>query len=180
MNYYLKALWSDRTPNYNEEFKDIFSKLANKGNEGGDNEERAIESGKIFATQYELYVYAFFIGLYSNAQQESSIKINFGHKISEWGKKKSKSMRESFIEVQDFMFISLITKSNVDFIELERSSDDIVIKKAVSNLIDLMETYANGGLQLIKDKLESNDNYFISSMEAPLNFLLKASSQIKN
>jgi hypothetical protein len=169
---YLKSIWTDRTPGYNLEYQSIFDQLANRGNEGGDNEERAIETGKIFATQYELYIYAFFIGLYSNEQQESNKTNNFGHKISEWGKKNRRSGRESFIEIQDFMFIALIAKSEIDFIELERSSDDNQIKKAVSSLIDLMESYTNGGLQLIKDKLESNENYFISTSEASLNFLL--------
>lgn len=176
---YLKSMWADRVPNYNTEYTIIFEKLANKGNEGGDNEERAIETGKIFATQYEMYIYAFFLGFYANEQQESTTKVNFGHKISEWGKKKVKSGRESFIEIQDFMFISLITNSDVNFIELERNSDEGETKKEVSKLIDLMESYANGGLQLIKDKLELNENYFISSMEAPLNFLLKTSTVTK-
>jgi hypothetical protein len=147
-----------------------FSKF--KGNEGGDNEERAKETGRVFATQYELYIYAFFLGLYSNEQQESTNKVNFGHKISEWGKKNRKSGRESFIEMQEFIFISLITKCDVDFIQLERSPNEEDIKTAISQLVDLMESYTNGGLQLIKDQLEDNENYFISSAEAPMNFML--------
>lgn len=177
---YLKSIWAERVPSYDTVYQRLFEKLANKGNEGGDREEIAIETGKVFATQYELYIYAFFIGLYSNEQQESSSKTNFGHKISEWGKKNRKSGRESFIEIQEFMFISLITKSDVNFIELERSLDDNDTKNAVSKLTDLMESYTNGGLQLIQDKLDLNDNYFISSMEAPLNFLLKTNEIINN
>jgi hypothetical protein len=173
---YLKSVWADRVPNYNQEYKYIFEKLANKGNEGGDNEELARESGKVFATQYELYIYAFFIGLYSNNLKENAIKINFGHKISEWGKKSRKSNRESFLEIQDFIFVALLSKSEIDFIKLEQFSDENEIKNAVSNLVELMERYANGGLDLIKEKLESNENYFISSMEAPLNLLLKGIS----
>ena len=174
---YLKNIWAERIPNYNTEYQSIFDKLANKGNEGGDNDERARETGRIFATQYELYIYAFFLGLYSTEQQESTTKSNFGHKISEWGKKNRKSGRESFIEIQDFIFISLITKSDIDFVVLERSSVEEDTKIAVSQLIDLMESFTNGGLQLIKDKLDDNDNYFISSAEAPMNFML---SKIKS
>ena len=174
MNY-LKSIWADRIPSYNAEYQTIFDKLANKGNEGGANEERAVETGKIFATQYEMYIYAFFIGLYKPEQQQTTTKSNFGHKISEWGKKNRKSGRDSFLEIQDFMFVSLIANSDLNFIELEQSSDENETKKAVSKLIDLMESYTNGGLELIKDKLELNENYFISSMEAPLNFLLKNS-----
>ena len=177
---YLKSIWAERVPNYNKVYESIFEKLANKGNDGGDKEEKAVESGKVFATHYELYIYAFFLGLYANEQQESTSKCNFGYKISEWGKKSRSAGRESFIEIQDFIFISLVTKSDVNFIELERSLDEIETKKAVSILIDLMESFANGGLQLIKDKLDANCNYFISSMEASLNFLLKTSSAIKN
>ena len=84
------------------------------------------------------------------------------------------------MEIQEFIFISLITKTDLDFIELERSIDENETKKAVSKLTDLMEAYTNGGLLLIQDKLELNENYFISSMEAPLNFLLKTSSHIEN
>lgn len=175
---YLKNIWAERIPSYDSSYQWIFDRLANKANEGGDREEAATEAGKVFATQYELYIYAFFIGLYSNERRESIKKVNFGHKISEWGKKNRKSMRESFLEIQDFMFISLIFLSDVDFIELERSLDEGAVKIAVSNLNDLMESYTNGGLQLIKEKLESNDNYFISSLEASLNFLLKISVSV--
>lgn len=177
---YLKNIWAERVPNYDEGYQKIFEKLANKGNEGGDREEIAIETGKVFATQYELYIYAFFIGLYMDEKQESTTKTNFGHKISEWGKKSRKSGRESFVEIQDFMFIALITKSEIDFIELERTIDETEIKKSVTQLIDLMESYTNGGLQLIQDKLEMNDSYFISTMEAPMNFLLKQSKPVNS
>jgi hypothetical protein len=175
MNY-LKSLWADRIPSYCNEYSAIFEKLANKGNDGLDNNEKANESGKIFATQYELYIYAFFIGLYSNQQRNSSVKASFGHKISEWGKKNRRSGRESFIEIQDFMFVSIISKSDLNFIELERCSEENEIKKSVTQLLELMETYANGGLQIIKEKLESNENFFISTTDAPLQFLLRSTS----
>ncbi|PKP20205.1 MAG: hypothetical protein CVU04_04400 [Bacteroidetes bacterium HGW-Bacteroidetes-20] len=174
---YLKDIWAERTPNYNEDYQYLFDKLANKGNEGGDNEERAKETGRVFATQYELYIYAFFLGLYANQLQESTKKVNFGHKISEWGKKSRKTGRESFVEIQSFILTALITKCDVDFILLERSAEEDDIKTAVSKIIELMESYTNGGLQLIKEKLEDNDNYFITSSESPMNFLF---SKIKN
>lgn len=169
---YLKNIWAERTPSYNSDYQLIFDKLANKGNEGGDSEERAKETGRVFATQYELYIYAFFIGLYSKEQQESTNKVNFGHKISEWGKKSRKFGRETFTEIQDFIFIALITKCDIDFIKLERSSDEDDIKNSVSLLIEIMEKFTNGGLQLIKEKLEDNENYFITSSESPMNFIL--------
>ena len=172
MNY-LKDIWAERIPHYNGDYQFIFDKLANKGNEGGNNEERAQETGRVFATQYELYIYSFFLGLYSNESPQPNInKEDFGHKISEWGKKSRNPLRDSFTEIQNFIFISLIAKSDIDFILLEKSSCEEDIKAAVSKLIDSMVDYANRGLQLIKEKIEDNDNYFISSPAAPMNFLL--------
>ena len=55
---------------------------------------------------------------------------------------------------------------------LKKTLDDNEIKKFVSKLMDLMETYTNGGLQLIQDKLDLNDNYFVSSSDAPMQFML--------
>jgi hypothetical protein len=170
---YLKSMWAERIPNYDSSFQQIFDVLANKGNEG-EREDNSIESGKVFSTQYELYIYAFFIGLYSKQQIPTKSKASFGHKISEWGKKNRKSGRESFIEIQDFIFIALVAKSDIDFVELEKANDENVTKIAVTNLTELLESYTNAGLHLIKDKLDDNNNYFISSVEAPLNFFLKS------
>lgn len=173
MNY-LKNIWADRVPNFDSCFLDLFENLANKGNDGGDKDEKTIESGKVFSTYYELYIYAFFIGLYSDHKQESiENKANFGYKISEWGKKNRKSARNPFAQIQEYMFISLIERSEIDFINLERGDDADSTKAAVSELLNLMELYANGGLQLIREKLQENINYFVSSAVSPLNFFLE-------
>lgn len=172
---YLKSLWSEKVPNYNSEYHYLFEKLANKGNDGGNAESRVEDRGRIFATQYELYLFAFFLGLYSKCQKESKNKMNFGHKISEWGKKSKKVNRDSFAEIQDFVFISLVTFTEIDFIQLERSDSEDDLKKAIAQLIELMETFTNGGLQLIEEKIESNENYFIQSNNSPLNFFTEKS-----
>jgi hypothetical protein len=51
--------WKNRIPKYSEVYKDLFISLSQKfGAEG----EKKINLGKHFSTNYELYIYAFFLG----------------------------------------------------------------------------------------------------------------------
>lgn len=53
--------WKTRIPKYSEVHKDLFTSLSQKyGAEG----EKKVNLGKHFSTNYELYTYAFFLGLY--------------------------------------------------------------------------------------------------------------------
>lgn len=63
------------------------------------------------------------------------------------------------------MFIALTAKTDVDLIALEKGTLDE--DDAVKHLIKTMESYTNGGLILIKEKLEENPNYFLQ----PTSFL---------
>jgi hypothetical protein len=53
----------------------------------------------------------------------------------------------------------LIAKTDVDLIALEKGElkEDEVVKA----LIHTMESYTNGGLILIKEKIDENPNYFL-------------------
>jgi hypothetical protein len=63
------------------------------------------------------------------------------------------------------MFIALLAKTDLDIVALEKGElgedDDVKL------LIKKMESYNNGGLFLIKEKLEENPNYFLQ----PTSFL---------
>lgn len=63
------------------------------------------------------------------------------------------------------MFIALLAKTNIDLVALEKGELDE--DDAVKLLIKTMESYTNGGLILIKEKLEENANYFLQ----PTSFL---------
>ncbi len=171
----LKELWAQRTPKYNTEYQPLFEKLANKGN-GERSEERITDSGKIFSTQYEFYLYAFFLGLYSNERvelKEGSGNSNFGHSIENWGKKRQSDFpRKPFTSIQDFVFAALIVKSEIDFIELEKSTEKSAVDEAINQLLKLMAEITNGGLQLIQELLEEKPNYFVASKAAAMNLIL--------
>ncbi|MBK8330503.1 MAG: hypothetical protein IPL09_13820 [Bacteroidetes bacterium] len=76
--------WKTRIPKYSEAHKDLFTSLSQKfGAEG----EKKINLGKHFSTNYELYLYAFFLGLYNNECApipDSEKKTDFSHHIQHW------------------------------------------------------------------------------------------------
>jgi len=156
--------WKTRIPKYSLVHKDLFTSLSQKyGAEG----EKKVNLGKHYSTNYELYMYAFFLGLYENEFTPipaDEKKTDFSHHIQYWGNKTT-ALRNDFSNLQEFMFMALLAKTDIDLIRLDKgelSEDD-----AVKLLISTMESYTNGGLNLIKDKIDANPNYFLN----PTSFL---------
>jgi hypothetical protein len=152
--------WKTKIPKYSEVHKDLFTSLSQKfGAEG----EKKINLGKHFSTNYELYTYAFFLGLYSNELvpiPEGEKRIDFSHHIQHWGSKTTISARKDFTNLQENMFMALVAKTDIDIIALEKGEIDE--ETIVKSLIKTMESYTNGGLIIIKEKLEDNSNYFLN------------------
>jgi hypothetical protein len=163
--------WKTKIPKYSEVHKDLFTSLSQKfGAEG----EKKINLGKHFSTNYELYMYAFFLGLYNDEFSpipEGVKKIDFSHHIQHWGSKSTISTRKDFTKLQEYMFIAIVAKTDIDLIALEKG--ELSEEDAVKILISTMESYTNGGLILIKEKLEENPNYFLQSTSF-LNMILDA------
>lgn len=157
--------WKTKIPKYSEDHKDLFDFLSQKfGAEG----EKKINLGKHFSTNYELYMYAFFLGLYNEefvTIPTTEKKTDFRHHIQYWGSKTTISVRKDFTNLQENIFIALVEKSEIDFIALEKG--EIKEDDVVKSLIQTMESYTNGGFILIKEKIEENPNYFLQ----PTSFL---------
>ncbi|MDT8887815.1 hypothetical protein VR610_10150 [Aquirufa regiilacus] len=157
--------WKTRIPKYSEAHKDLFISLSQKfGAEG----EKKINLGKHFSTNYELYTYAFFLGLYNDELapiSEGEKKTDFSHHIQHWGSKTTVSTRKDFTNLQENIFIALLAKTDIDLVALEKG--ELEEDDAVKALIKTMESFTNGGLILIKEKLEENSNYFLQ----PTSFL---------
>jgi len=167
--------WKTKVPNYSTEFSSLlFDPLSKKF---GGSEEKIASLGKHFSTNYELYIYAFFLGLYNDEyiEIEKGIKkTNFSHHIQYWGNKGNRQNRKDFSSIQYYIFMTLINKSEIDLIELEKgniSEDDVI-----TELMLIFESYTNGGLTLIKVKLEDNPNFYFDPT-ALLNFIVKSNSK---
>jgi hypothetical protein len=158
--------WKTKIPKYAEEFREpLFDSLTKKF---GGSEKSKVDLGKHFSNNYELYMYAFFLGLYNNELApipEKTKKVDFSHAIQFWGSKGNRLDRKDFTNLQEFIFTSLIAKTDVDLIGIEKG--DITEEEIVKQLIQTMESYTNGGLTLIKEKIEENSNYFLQ----PTSFL---------
>jgi len=158
--------WREKIPKYHIVFRELlFDKLTKKG---GGSEQSKEDRGKQFANNYELYTYAFFLGLYNNELSPiptESKKVDFSHAIKFWGSKTNVLYRKDFTNLQENMFIALLAKTDIDIVALEKGELDE--DDAVKSLIKTMESFTNGGLILIKEKLEENPNYFLQ----PTSFL---------
>jgi len=157
--------WKTKIPKYSENHKELFGALSQKF---GASPAKQVNLGKHFATNYELYTYAFFLGLYKNefvTISKEERKIDFSHHIQYWGSKTTVSIRKDFTNLQENIFIALVAKTDIDLVALEKG--ELAEDDAIKLLIHTMESFANGGLILIKEKLENNSNYFLQ----PTSFL---------
>jgi hypothetical protein len=158
--------WKEKIPKYDIAFREIlFEKLTRKGS---GSEQSREDRGKQFANNYELYIYAFFLGLYNNEFTpipEDSKKVDFSYAIQFWGSKSNRYDRKDFTNIQENIFIALLAKTNINLVELEKG--ELNEDEAVKALTKTMESYTNGGLILLKEKIENNANYFLQ----PTSFL---------
>jgi hypothetical protein len=165
--------WRTKIPKYSEVHKDLFNSLSQRfGAEG----EKKLNLGKHFSTNYELYVYAFFLGLYNNEFipiPENEKRVDFSHHIQYWGSK-STSIRKDFTILQEYIFMAVVAKTDVNLIDLDKG--ELTEEDAVKMLIATMESFTNGGLTLIREKIEQNPNYFFNNTSF-LNMILDSKAQ---
>jgi hypothetical protein len=155
----------DRAPEYDATHENLITKftLVQGGRAGTASDETAWEQGKYFSTKYEIYMYAALLGL----------KYDYRLPISKDAKK------DKFIEIKswqpsdlaDYVIMGIIAKSDLDLNTLEKMEEGEV-EKEILGLRKLLEDYANGGLDKIRAKVESdptffenNDNCFIDLLD---------------
>ena len=156
----LYDMWAKRSPQWETRYQDsVISVFADYGK--GTNSVTEIK-GKTFGAGYEIFILAFFVGLYANQckplVEDSSKRKDFGWAISNWGTQESRFGRISYPLLREYMFAALIARTDVDLLAVDKG--EIKPSKIVDQLIDKMEQYANYGFNFIKEKLEDDPNYF--------------------
>lgn len=132
--------------------------------------------GKVIGAGYEAYIFAFFIGLYSNTRKElkGATKV-LGQPINKWGNVDSKKDRKEYPKIREYIFMALVARTDINWIEVDKGN--IKPSKAVDMLIETMEEYANYGFHVLKDKLE-NDPYVFSNNTSFLDIFLKLTDDL--
>lgn len=156
----LFELWGKRNPEWENRYqKTIMDVFTDYGK--GVNQYQDIR-GKIYGAGYEIYIIAFFIGLYHNQTKplidDKSKRKVLGQPIQHWGNVENRLGRSSYIKIREYMFAALIARTNVDLIALDKG--EITARSVVDKLITTMEQYANFGFDYIEEQLENDPNYF--------------------
>ena len=152
--------WSNKDPEWEKKYEEL---LMMPFTDYGRGTSQYTESrGKIFGAGYEMFIIGFFIGLYFDKTRkltdDKSKRKHFGHRIMFWGSQdgKLKLGRTSYKKIQEYMFAALITKTDIDFISLEKG--EVSVDDAANSLKHKMEEYANYGFHYLEDMLEDDPN----------------------
>jgi hypothetical protein len=172
----LYELWGKRNPEWEKKYQSSVIELFTDYGKGV-NQYQDVR-GKIFGAGYEIFILAFFIGLYHNQTkplvEDKAKRKGFGQAIMYWGNIENRIGRYSYGRIREYMFAALIARTDIDFIALDKG--EITARKAVDMLIDKMEQYANFGFDYMEEKLEGNPNYFFKEtafLRVFLDFLKK-------
>lgn len=156
----LYELWSKRNPEWEGRYQDSVISVFSDYGKGVNQYQEA--RGKIYGAGYEVFILAFFIGLYSNKTkpliEDKAKRKHFGWAISNWGTGEPRFGRTQYPRLREYMFAALIARTDIDFIALDKG--EITPRKVVDALINKMEEYANYGFDFMEEKLEENPNYF--------------------
>lgn len=121
--------------------------------------------GKVLGAGYEAYIMAYFIGLYSNKRLPLSEDPNelktLGQPIEKWGNLDSKKNRHAYPGLRSYIFMSLVAKTEIDWIALDKG--DIGVHNVANKLILTMEEYANYGFAYMQEKVDDDPGYFFSN-----------------
>ena len=155
----LYDLWAKKNPDFETRFEPLLRQYCDYGK--GYNE-LTESKAKILGAGYELYIIAFFIGLYANKTKPLNIdpvkRKWLGQPIMYWGNIENRRLRKAYPELRKYMFMALLARTDIDFIALDKG--EITDRKVVDQLIDKMEQYANFGFSYIYEKMEEDPNYF--------------------
>ena len=155
-------VWGRRNPKFEKHYEQsVIRVLADYGIGASEHTDA---KGKILGAGYEPYIMAFFIGLYANKRiplpEDSDLVKGLGQPLDKWGNLDSKKFRKAYPKLREYIFISLVAKTKIDWIALDKG--EIKVADVVTQLIKTMEEYANYGFSIMADKLESDKGYFFS------------------
>lgn len=128
-------LWSKRNPQWEKRYEESVIKVFTDYGRGTTSYQAA--RAKIFGAGYELFIIAFFIGLYFDQTKpliEDKAKLkSFGQPIQYWGNQENRLGRKSYGEIRQFLFAALVAKTDIDLIALDKAK--LQLEKLLTNLL---------------------------------------------
>lgn len=156
----LYDIWMSRNPQWEKRYEDTIIK--NFCDFGRGATAFGKDRGKIFGAGYEIFIVAFFIGLYFDQKrpliEDTQKRKILGQPIQYWGNLDSVKGRKAYPKLREYIFTALVARTDIDFIALEKG--EMTSRKAVDMLMQTMEEYANWGFHFMEDKLTDDPNYF--------------------
>ncbi|MBQ0029661.1 MAG: glycoside hydrolase family 15 [Paludibacteraceae bacterium] len=154
----LYDLWGKKNPDFETRYENLIRQYCDYGK--GYNEFTESKA-KILGAGYELYIIAFFIGLYADKKkplnQDPIKRKGLGQPIMYWGNIENRKMRKAYPQIRYYMFMALVARTDIDYIALDKG--EFQIQRAVAELKKNMEEYANFGFDYIHEKLEEDSNW---------------------
>ncbi len=156
----LYEVWSHRNPEwetrYQESIMDVFTDY------GRGTTQYQSARGKTFGAGYEIFIIAFFIGLYSDRTkplvEDKAKRKSCGQPIQYWGNQENRLGRTSYGKIREYIFAALVARTDIDLIALDKG--EVTVRKVVDQLVEKMEQYANFGFSFMTEKMEVDPNYF--------------------
>lgn len=143
-----------KEPRFPKEFEFLFEKYCRKG--GGSEDER-LDKAKVFRNLYELYMYAFFLGIrkkkpiqWVNRNRDmSGIKV---WNIENWKPHKKAQLR-------DYLVCCVLAEDGTALREYDLMDEKTIANKS-SELLTILEEYTYGGLSILNGAFKKDKNYF--------------------
>ena len=154
----------DRYPEYDASYHEMIMgfTMEQGGRAGTATESKSWEQGKYFTRRYEIYMYATLLGL----KKDYPIEIPRGTQ-----KKKFIEMRSwQPSEIVDYIIMGLFAKADINFNDMEEMEEE-TIENELTKLKGLMESYANGGFDLIRSRNEEDPDFFLQNENSFLDFM---------
>lgn len=145
-----------KTPRYSMKHRRLIEGFARKAAiDYHEKAERSYDLGKFFTNFYEFYLYATFIGLYTNNPipiSDDEETKTFGVPMRDWNS-------NSAGQTVQYLWMSMFVKSDLDFNVLE-DMEQKDVEREMRNISRLIEAYANGGFDFINSKVTENPAFF--------------------
>lgn len=138
-----------KEPKFSKKYEYLFERFSRKW--GGSEQDRR-DRVKVFAKNYELYIYAFFLGLRKHKQ----IKLESHEKsssnvmaIRDW---KPEALR-------NYLIACTLAEDGTGFRDYDFMQEEDLDKKSIE-LREIIEAYSNGGLAILEEEFKQDKAYF--------------------